>query len=116
MPTVAECLDYLRERREALEKRRKRGSAKAFYASLAWKRLRYQVLRESNGRCQYCGASPGDGITTLQVDHVVAISKDWSRRLDRTNLVCACGDCNHGKLAGPAIDLAARDANSPPYS
>ena len=101
MATVAECLEAIE--REASAQLARERNPKRFYASVAWKRLRYAVLRESNGRCSYCGASPEDGHTILQVDHVEPISKNWARRLDKTNLTVSCGDCNHGKGASPAI-------------
>jgi 5-methylcytosine-specific restriction endonuclease McrA len=76
--------------------------SKRFYNSYAWRKVRYRILADSDKRCSVCGASPSDGYTVLQVDHIEPISKAWDRRLGVTNLRVACGLCNHGKLDGPA--------------
>jgi 5-methylcytosine-specific restriction endonuclease McrA len=80
-----------------------------FYASGAWRRLRYKVLAanaQRHGgvpRCQLCAARAASG-SPLNVDHIVPLSKDWSRRLDPTNLQILCQDCNIGKSNRDAID------------
>lgn len=92
---------------EAWEKRRKlnkalrarrRGSlpAEEFYASLSWKKLRYQALAKSAGKCQCCGAN-GDK-APLHVDHVKPRSKYPDLALSLDNLQVLCADCNIGKL------------------
>jgi hypothetical protein len=78
-------------------------NAQALYESDAWRRLRYTVLREQNGCCQLCGRSRKDGVI-LHVDHIVPLSKDWSKRLDPTNLQVLCADCNLGKSNTDEID------------
>jgi 5-methylcytosine-specific restriction endonuclease McrA len=91
-----------REARVASGKARK-GRSQRFYASFAWKRLRYAVLAEQGGKCQACGATAKDGVV-MNVDHIEPLSKNWERRLDKTNLQCLCGPCNHGKLNYEAKD------------
>jgi 5-methylcytosine-specific restriction endonuclease McrA len=91
-----------REARAASAKAR-RGRSQRFYASFAWKRLRYKVLAEQGGRCQACGATARDGVV-MNVDHIEPLSKCWERRLDKTNLQVLCGPCNHGKLNYEARD------------
>jgi 5-methylcytosine-specific restriction endonuclease McrA len=91
-----------REERAAKAKAKK-GRSQRFYASFPWRKLRYKVLSENDGRCQACGRSAKDGIT-LNVDHIEPLSKAWERRLDRTNLQVLCADCNHGKLNYEAKD------------
>ena len=70
--------------------------AKEFYLSQEWKELRYSVLKEQGGKCQLCGRSRKDGVV-LHVDHIIPLSKDWSKRLDKDNLQVLCEDCNLGK-------------------
>ena len=88
----------------------KSARSKKFRASLPWRRTRYKVLAENaerNGgiaRCELCGVAGQTG-APLHVDHVEAISRNWERRLDATNLQVLCADCNVGKLAGPARDF-----------
>lgn len=74
-----------------------------FYKSLEWKRLRYEVLRESRGYCSICGRDVRHG-AILHVDHIIPLSKDWTLRLDKNNLQVLCEDCNMGKLNTDAID------------
>lgn len=81
----------------------KEKTSKKFYASLEWKKVRYDVLKESNGRCCLCGRSAKDGVV-LQVDHIVPLSKDWSKRLDKSNLQVLCEDCNLGKSNRDSIN------------
>lgn len=85
----------------------KEKTSKEFYASLEWKKVRYDVLKESNGRCCLCGRSAKDGVV-LQVDHIVPLSKDWSKRLDKSNLQVLCEDCNLGKSNRDSINWKER--------
>jgi hypothetical protein len=68
----------------------------SFYSSEEWARLRYETLKKSDGQCECCGARGNEG-RVLVVDHIVPLSKDWSRRLDPTNLQVLCRRCNWGK-------------------
>lgn len=77
--------------------------ARRFYKSDEWRRLRYEVLREQKGKCQCCGRSAKDGVV-LHVDHIIPLSKDWSKRLDKNNLQVLCEDCNLGKSNTDSID------------
>jgi 5-methylcytosine-specific restriction enzyme A len=99
-----------REKREArIAAKPPKGVKTRFYASVPWKRLRYKVLAANaarNGgtaRCELCAAVAAVG-APLNVDHIVPLSKDWSRRLDPTNVQTLCGPCNHGKLARDSVD------------
>jgi 5-methylcytosine-specific restriction endonuclease McrA len=69
-----------------------------FYNSAEWLDLRYRVLTERGRRCECCGTTPHRG-TFLQVDHVVPINIDPTRKLDVTNLQVLCWRCNRGKGA-----------------
>jgi 5-methylcytosine-specific restriction endonuclease McrA len=83
---------------------------KRFLASGEWHRKRYAIIRRDKGRCHYCGRTAADGVT-IQVDHREPLSKRWDLRLADDNLVCACNECNFGKLAGPAAEIASGDAS-----
>lgn len=80
-----------------------RKAAQDLYVSEEWRRLRYDILREQHGCCQLCGRSRKDGVV-LHVDHIIPLSKDWSKRLDRDNLQVLCEDCNLGKSNTDEID------------
>lgn len=68
----------------------------SFYATEEWKRLRYDALAKSNGRCCLCGRGSHDG-AVLRVDHIEAISVAPHRKTDPGNLQVLCNDCNWGK-------------------
>ncbi len=63
-----------------------------FYSSQAWKRLREYKIRKSP-LCQECEQN---GFTRCgyDVDHVIEIKDDFSRRLDVTNLRTLCRACH----------------------
>ena len=74
-----------------------------FYRSSEWRKLRYEVLREQKGKCQCCGRSAKDGVI-IHVDHIIPLSLDWSKRLEKSNLQVLCEDCNIGKSNTDCID------------
>jgi 5-methylcytosine-specific restriction endonuclease McrA len=59
-------------------------------------------------RCELCAAVAASG-APLNCDHVVPLSKDWSRRLDPANLQILCQACNFGKSNRDAIDWRPTD-------
>lgn len=70
--------------------------SKSFYDSPEWRKVRYQALVRSDGRCQCCGASSRDGVV-LHVDHIKPRSKYRHLELCLSNLQVLCADCNLGK-------------------
>lgn len=74
-----------------------------FMQSEAWRSVRYIALRLYGNHCKACGRGPKDGLK-IHVDHIVACSRDWSRRLDITNLQVLCEECNMGKGGAFADD------------
>lgn len=86
-----------------------------FYKSWEWRTLRMQVLKESDGRCQCCGAGRNDLAMSgepvrLCVDHIKPISRYWSLRLEKTNLQILCDECNQGKGAWDETDWRVAEA------
>lgn len=67
-----------------------------FYKSKAWLDLRYMALRNSDGRCECCGATAQDGVK-IHVDHIKPRSKFPELALKLNNLQVLCDDCNYGK-------------------
>ena len=55
--------------------------------------LRYEVLKESSGRCSLCGATKKD--TVLDVDHIIPRSKGGKTVYE--NLQVLCAKCNRSK-------------------
>jgi 5-methylcytosine-specific restriction endonuclease McrA len=72
-----------------------------FLGTREWKRVRYEALRASDGRCELCGRGKHDGVV-LNVDHIVPRVQAPHLALDVRNLQVLCGDgpgggCNEGK-------------------
>lgn len=67
-----------------------------FYTSPAWRKVRYEALQASDGKCQLCGRGKHDGII-LHVDHVQPRSRFPKLALELSNLQVLCEDCNMGK-------------------
>lgn len=57
------------------------------------KRVRFEVLKRDQFKCQYCGREAPDVV--LNVDHIKPVSKGGTN--DITNLITSCFDCNSGK-------------------
>jgi 5-methylcytosine-specific restriction endonuclease McrA len=95
--------DYGMDRREAFAaaasdkaKEEYKWAQEQFLKSDEWRKLRYKILLRGGGKCQLCGRTAHDGVK-LHVDHIIPLSRDWSRRLDPNNLQILCEDCNIGK-------------------
>jgi 5-methylcytosine-specific restriction endonuclease McrA len=69
---------------------------KSFYSTIEWKRVRYDALKRSAGRCECCGMSPADGIV-LNVDHIKPLHRYPELALELSNLQVLCSSCNWGK-------------------
>lgn len=86
------------KKRRALAHRSNSKSAKSFYASWEWKKLRYEAIKMHGRKCQCCGWRPGDTEHgRLVVDHVKPRSKYPKLQLSLSNLQVLCSDCNMGK-------------------
>lgn len=75
----------------------------AFYDSIEWKRLRFDILKARGRRCECCGAGPDAAM--LHVDHIKPVRKHWNRRLDPDNLQVLCEGCNRGKGSRDETDF-----------
>ena len=72
-----------------------------FYKSEAWKKARYQKLKETN-YCECCGKEKGDETESgsrvkLSVDHIKPRSLYPELELDINNLQILCQNCGAGK-------------------
>lgn len=73
------------------------GGDQDFFSAASWKKLRYEVLSESGGRCALCGRSYRDHGVQLEVDHIKPRSRFPALSLVKSNLQVLCSDCNLGK-------------------
>lgn len=71
-------------------------ASKAFYSTPEWQQVRYEALRQNDGRCECCGRAKSDGVV-LHVDHIKPRSLFPSLSLKISNLQVLCEDCNLGK-------------------
>ena len=83
-------------------------TAKNFYQSPEWIRLRYQALRVYGNSCQCCGRKAGNGGIWLEVDHVIPRSYRPDLALDLVNLQILCNECNTGKMNVDITDWRAK--------
>jgi hypothetical protein len=74
-----------------------------FYISREWRELRYLALKNTEGRCQCCGASSKDGVR-IHVDHIQPRYHRPDLSLSLDNLQVLCEDCNYGKGAWDNTD------------
>ena len=68
-----------------------------FYQSLAWRELRYKVLKKASGACEACRRTTHQHSIVLHVDHILPRSQFPALALEETNLQVLCEDCNIGK-------------------
>lgn len=59
------------------------------------KKIRFEVFKRDQFKCQYCGSSAPDVV--LQVDHINPVSNGGDNEL--LNLITSCEPCNNGKRA-----------------
>lgn len=68
-----------------------------FLQTYEWRQLRMVVLTKRGARCECCGASPKDGVTVINVDHIKPRRLFPALALVESNLQILCAPCNHGK-------------------
>jgi len=68
-----------------------------FTSTPEWRKLRFEVLKESNGQCCLCGRSAREHGVVLHVDHIKPKSLWPDLALAKSNLQVLCEDCNMGK-------------------
>lgn len=63
---------------------------------------RYKLFERCGARCQICGAAARDG-ATLEIDHIVPVSKGGGSELDNLQVLCLA--CNRGKSDRPMFEI-----------
>lgn len=86
----------------------------SFLKSYEWRRLRMQVIKDRGARCECCGASPRDGKTVINVDHIKPRKTHPQLAMDISNLQVLCSICNHGKGNWDSTDWRKDSANVEP--
>ena len=73
-------------------------------------RLRFEIFKDDEFTCRYCGRQPPQVV--LHVDHVVPVAEGGGN--ERSNLVTSCMECNSGKgaipltlMPAPVVDMRA---------
>ncbi len=91
------------KRKKQNKKKHFKKSGDSFYSSHEWAKIRYKVLKRSNGRCELCGRSSADGVK-LHVDHIKPRHRYPHLSLDINNLQVLCQTCNWGKYGEDETD------------
>ena len=74
-----------------------------FYSSQQWKIIRFEVLKENDGRCSLCGKTKDDiddngKKLKMTVDHIIPRKNNKDLELDKTNLRVLCDYCHQGRI------------------
>lgn len=80
-------------------------SGGAFIRKPLSKKIRFEVFKRDNFKCQYCGKQVPDIV--LEVDHIVPVCEGGTNII--SNLVTSCYDCNHGKSGNKIQNKICRD-------
>lgn len=67
-----------------------------FYQGRVWKSTRKSVMLEYDYLCQEC-LRQGYYQQANVVDHIIELKDDWSKRLDKDNLIPLCHSCHNKK-------------------
>lgn len=65
-----------------------------FRNTKAWQRKRLEIKSRDKYLCQHCLLNGLFTFDKLEVHHIIAISKDWDKRLDEYNLITLCTNCH----------------------
>jgi len=81
----------------------------AFYSSTTWRRFRLMILHD-RPICESCGRAPAN-----EVHHLTPVGADWSRRLEKDNVLALCKSCHSRHTAAETAAkrrAARRDATA----
>ena len=86
--------DYNKQRWKERDKNRD-PKLKKFYSSRSWRKVRNKHIND-NPLCEEC-KDKGKVVEAEEVDHIVPLKVDWSKRLDMDNLQSLCKSCHAKK-------------------
>ncbi|MFQ9545600.1 MAG: HNH endonuclease [Clostridium sp.] len=72
----------------------KENNIHTFYVSRPWKKLRQEVINQSNKECQLCKAK-GKVSTATTVHHIKHLKDHPELALTRSNLMAVCKECHN---------------------
>lgn len=72
-----------------------------FRSTAAWQKARDAIVFRDMGVCQICLLSGSYNNTNLEVHHITSLAEDYTKRLDRLNLITLCA--HHHKLADNGV-------------
>jgi 5-methylcytosine-specific restriction protein A len=78
-----------------------------FYRTPEWRDIRYKAILRDKYICQHCGVKcigKKRGGPSPEVDHIVPVKKDASKRLDLGNLRTLCHSCHNKVTAADKAD------------
>lgn len=83
------CQAKAAERHKLYDMHARNQKAKQFYHSKQWATLRNIAMMQASYQCEVC-RKQGKLMPADEVHHIIPLAVDWSKRLDRANLVCLC--------------------------
>ena len=86
--------------------------SKRFAQSRLWSRLRYDFLRDHDGRCRRCGRDAADGVR-LNVDQVLYRKAHPQSVLAYAKLQLLCSNCIQGREGRDQSDWRFRGSSMP---
>lgn len=67
----------------------------SFYKSAEWTRLAAEVKVRDNSECQVCKSQGGLQRYKLITHHIIPLTADYDKRLDKDNLITVCHACHN---------------------
>lgn len=86
-----------KQRHERYDRFQRDKKAAKFYSSVRWQKMRNRKLKH-DPLCEHCLGN-NQVTPATEVDHVIPVEVDWSRRLDWNNLQSLCHSCHMKKTA-----------------
>ena len=83
------CQAKAAERHKMYDTHARNQKAKQFYHSKQWATMRNIAMIQASYQCEVC-RKQGKLMPADEVHHIIPIAVDWSKRLDRANLICLC--------------------------
>lgn len=87
------CERHRKDMHKEYKSKRTDKREQAFYSSKAWKQTA-MYMKSIQPLCVRCLVTKKKRVPMNDVDHIVPIKVDWSRRLDVRNLQCLCRSCH----------------------
>lgn len=83
-----------KNRLKAYKARRTDKKEQRFYSTKEWLTMSEVIKRHYLGCCVVCILNKNEAIDSNYTHHIVELKEDWTKRLDRNNLIPLCDTCH----------------------